>query len=111
MFIIIFNITRYIKWTEQTFPQGGKDGNLSAVLERAIQALNEQQRYYQDPRYLSLWLKFVSNTILFCAQFIGKLFRYDTMTCTVNSNIFTQTFFMGIVPIYVFIEQQYYTNL
>ncbi|KAJ6667303.1 hypothetical protein lerEdw1_017281 [Lerista edwardsae] len=49
---------RYIKWTEQTFPQGGKDSNLSAVLERAIKALNEQQRYYQDPRYLSLWLKF-----------------------------------------------------
>ncbi|XP_070612775.1 mitotic checkpoint serine/threonine-protein kinase BUB1 beta [Erythrolamprus reginae] len=49
---------RYIKWTEQTFPQGGKEGNLSAVLERAIQALKEQQRYYQDPRYLSLWLKF-----------------------------------------------------
>ncbi|XP_042328454.1 LOW QUALITY PROTEIN: mitotic checkpoint serine/threonine-protein kinase BUB1 beta [Sceloporus undulatus] len=49
---------RYIKWTEQTFPQGGKESNLSAVLERAVKALNEQQRYYQDPRYLSLWLKF-----------------------------------------------------
>lgn len=49
---------RYIKWTEQTFPQGGKDSNLSAVLERAVKTLNEQQRYYQDPRYLSLWLKF-----------------------------------------------------
>ncbi|NWT05383.1 BUB1B kinase, partial [Mionectes macconnelli] len=49
---------RYIKWTEQTFPQGGKDGNLAAVLERAVKALNEQQRYYKDPRYLSLWLKF-----------------------------------------------------
>ncbi|KAJ7344863.1 hypothetical protein JRQ81_000813 [Phrynocephalus forsythii] len=49
---------RYIRWTEQTFPQGGKDSNLSAVLERAVKALNEQQRYYQDPRYLSLWLKF-----------------------------------------------------
>ena len=51
---------RYIKWTEQTFPQGGKESNLSAVLERAVKALNKQQRYYQDPRYLSLWLKFVS---------------------------------------------------
>ncbi|XP_053238149.1 mitotic checkpoint serine/threonine-protein kinase BUB1 beta isoform X1 [Podarcis raffonei] len=51
---------RYIKWTEQTFPQGGKESNLSAVLERAVKALNEQQRYYQDPRYLSLWLKFGS---------------------------------------------------
>ncbi|XP_054827529.1 mitotic checkpoint serine/threonine-protein kinase BUB1 beta [Eublepharis macularius] len=49
---------RYIKWTEQTFPQGGKESNLSAVLERAVKALSEQQRYYQDPRYLSLWLKF-----------------------------------------------------
>ncbi|XP_027517905.1 mitotic checkpoint serine/threonine-protein kinase BUB1 beta isoform X2 [Corapipo altera] len=49
---------RYIKWTEQTFPQGGKDGNLAAVLERAVKALNEQQQYYKDPRYLNLWLKF-----------------------------------------------------
>ncbi|NWV17241.1 BUB1B kinase, partial [Origma solitaria] len=49
---------RYIKWTEQTFPQGGKDGNLTAVLERAVRALHGQQRYYKDPRYLNLWLKF-----------------------------------------------------
>ncbi|NXY86164.1 BUB1B kinase, partial [Alcedo cyanopectus] len=49
---------RYIRWTEQTFPQGGKDGNLAAILERAVKALNEQRRYYRDPRYLSLWLKF-----------------------------------------------------
>ncbi|XP_019407739.1 PREDICTED: mitotic checkpoint serine/threonine-protein kinase BUB1 beta isoform X1 [Crocodylus porosus] len=49
---------RYIKWTEQTFPQGGKESNLSAVLERAVKALHEQHRYYQDLRYLSLWLKF-----------------------------------------------------
>ncbi|OPJ74189.1 mitotic checkpoint serine/threonine-protein kinase BUB1 beta isoform D [Patagioenas fasciata monilis] len=49
---------RYIKWTEQTFPQGGKESNLSAILERAVKALNEQRRYYQDPRYLNLWLKF-----------------------------------------------------
>ncbi|XP_048342627.1 mitotic checkpoint serine/threonine-protein kinase BUB1 beta isoform X2 [Sphaerodactylus townsendi] len=49
---------RYIKWTEQTFPQGGKESNLSAVLERAVKSLSEQQKYYQDPRYLSLWLKF-----------------------------------------------------
>nr|XP_031360823.1 mitotic checkpoint serine/threonine-protein kinase BUB1 beta [Lonchura striata domestica] len=49
---------RYIKWTEQAFPGGGKDGNLAAVLERAVQALHGQQRYYKDPRYLNLWLKF-----------------------------------------------------
>ncbi|NXX74407.1 BUB1B kinase, partial [Urocolius indicus] len=49
---------RYIRWTEQTFPQGGKEGNLSAILERAVKALNEQKQYYKDPRYLNLWLKF-----------------------------------------------------
>ncbi|NXL23931.1 BUB1B kinase, partial [Setophaga kirtlandii] len=49
---------RYIRWTEQAFPGGGKDGNLAAVLERAVQALHGQQQYYQDPRYLNLWLKF-----------------------------------------------------
>ncbi|KFP62255.1 Mitotic checkpoint serine/threonine-protein kinase BUB1 beta, partial [Cariama cristata] len=49
---------RYIKWTEQTFPQGGKESNLAAILERAVKALNAQQRYYKDPRYLNLWLKF-----------------------------------------------------
>lgn len=42
------------------FPQGGKESNLAAILERAVKALNEQQRYYKDPRYLNLWLKFVS---------------------------------------------------
>ncbi|NXS30290.1 BUB1B kinase, partial [Pomatostomus ruficeps] len=49
---------RYIKWTEQTFPRGGKDGNLAGVLERAVRALHGQQQYYKDPRYLNLWLKF-----------------------------------------------------
>ncbi|XP_035184521.1 mitotic checkpoint serine/threonine-protein kinase BUB1 beta isoform X2 [Oxyura jamaicensis] len=49
---------RYIRWTEQTFPQGGKESNLSAILERAVRALNEEKRYYKDARYLNLWLKF-----------------------------------------------------
>ncbi|XP_062479267.1 mitotic checkpoint serine/threonine-protein kinase BUB1 beta isoform X1 [Pezoporus occidentalis] len=49
---------RYIKWTEQTFPQGGKESNLPALLERAVKALNEQKQYYKDLRYLNLWLKF-----------------------------------------------------
>ncbi|KFO80527.1 Mitotic checkpoint serine/threonine-protein kinase BUB1 beta, partial [Cuculus canorus] len=49
---------RYVRWTEQSFPQGGKESNLAAILERAVKALNNQQRYYKDPRYLNLWLKF-----------------------------------------------------
>ncbi|KFV92031.1 Mitotic checkpoint serine/threonine-protein kinase BUB1 beta, partial [Eurypyga helias] len=62
---------RYIKWTEQTFPQGGKESNLAAILERAVKALNEQQRYYKDPRYLNLWLKFGN-----CCNEPLDLYRY-----------------------------------
>ncbi|XP_054027996.1 mitotic checkpoint serine/threonine-protein kinase BUB1 beta [Dryobates pubescens] len=51
---------RYIKWTEQTFPQGGKESNLAAILERAVKTFYEQQRYYKDPRFLNLWLKFAN---------------------------------------------------
>ncbi|XP_069736652.1 mitotic checkpoint serine/threonine-protein kinase BUB1 beta-like isoform X2 [Phaenicophaeus curvirostris] len=49
---------RYVRWTEQSFPQGGKESNLAVILERAVKALKNQQRYYKDPRYLNLWLKF-----------------------------------------------------
>ncbi|KAM5235446.1 mitotic checkpoint serine/threonine-protein kinase BUB1 beta [Ctenodactylus gundi] len=48
---------RYINWTEQSFPQGGKESNMAALLERAIEALQGEKRYYSDPRFLSLWLK------------------------------------------------------
>ena len=51
---------RYINWTEQNYPQGGKESNMSMLLERAVEALQGEKRYYNDPRFLSLWLKLVS---------------------------------------------------
>nr|XP_012621847.1 mitotic checkpoint serine/threonine-protein kinase BUB1 beta isoform X1 [Microcebus murinus] len=48
---------RYINWTEQNYPQGGKESNMSTLLERAVEALQGETRYYNDPRFLSLWLK------------------------------------------------------
>ncbi|XP_076983550.1 mitotic checkpoint serine/threonine-protein kinase BUB1 beta [Tamandua tetradactyla] len=48
---------RYINWTEQNYPQGGKESNMSTLLERAVEALQGEKRYYSDPRFLSLWLK------------------------------------------------------
>ncbi|XP_047395879.1 mitotic checkpoint serine/threonine-protein kinase BUB1 beta [Sciurus carolinensis] len=48
---------RYINWTEQNYPQGGKESNMSTLLERAIEALQGEKRYYSDPRFLNLWLK------------------------------------------------------
>ncbi|XP_068109536.1 mitotic checkpoint serine/threonine-protein kinase BUB1 beta isoform X2 [Hyperolius riggenbachi] len=49
---------RYIKWAVQAFPQGGKESNLSPLLERAVRIFHEDKRYYDDPRYLSICLKF-----------------------------------------------------
>uniref|UniRef100_A0A8D2E5C7 Mitotic checkpoint serine/threonine-protein kinase BUB1 beta n=1 Tax=Theropithecus gelada TaxID=9565 RepID=A0A8D2E5C7_THEGE len=51
------NINRYISWTEQNYPQGGKESNMSTLLERAVEALQGEKRYYSDPRFLNLWLK------------------------------------------------------
>lgn len=50
---------RYIKWTEQTFPQGGKESNLATLLERVVTRFTEEKKYHSDPRYVDLWVKFV----------------------------------------------------
>ncbi|CAG5866236.1 unnamed protein product [Menidia menidia] len=52
---------RYIKWTEQTFPQGGKESNLATLLERVVTRFTEEQKYHNDPRYVDLWIKFTKN--------------------------------------------------
>ncbi|XP_070777122.1 mitotic checkpoint serine/threonine-protein kinase BUB1 beta [Enoplosus armatus] len=52
---------RYIKWTEQTFPQGGKESNLSTLLERVVTKFTEEKKYHNDPRYVDLWIKFAEN--------------------------------------------------
>lgn len=58
--LFLFFLFRYINWTEQNYPQGGKESNMSTLLERAVEALQGEKRYYSDPRFLSLWLKLVS---------------------------------------------------
>ncbi|KAM9355999.1 mitotic checkpoint serine/threonine-protein kinase BUB1 beta isoform 2-T2 [Pholidichthys leucotaenia] len=52
---------QYIKWTEQTFPQGGKESNLTTLLERAVTKFTEEKKYHNDPRYVDLWIKFAEN--------------------------------------------------
>ncbi|XP_075048009.1 mitotic checkpoint serine/threonine-protein kinase BUB1 beta [Mixophyes fleayi] len=55
---------RYIKWAEQAFPQGGKESNLSPLLERAVKIFHQEQQYYGDLRYLNMCLKFAN----FCTE-------------------------------------------
>ncbi|XP_028251681.1 mitotic checkpoint serine/threonine-protein kinase BUB1 beta [Parambassis ranga] len=52
---------RYIKWTEQTFPQGGRESNLTTLLERAVTRFTEEKKYHNDPRYVDLWIKFAES--------------------------------------------------
>ncbi|XP_028294038.1 mitotic checkpoint serine/threonine-protein kinase BUB1 beta [Gouania willdenowi] len=54
---------RYIKWTEETFPQGGKESNLSTLLERVVGKFTEEKKYYNDPRYVDLWIKFAASNL------------------------------------------------
>lgn len=50
---------RYLKWTEQVYPHGGTDSNLSALLERSVRTFLKNDQYYSDLRYLCHWLKFI----------------------------------------------------
>ncbi|XP_028995341.1 mitotic checkpoint serine/threonine-protein kinase BUB1 beta [Betta splendens] len=52
---------RYIKWTEQSFPCGGKESNLTTLLERVVTLFKEEKKYHNDPRYVDLCIKFAEN--------------------------------------------------
>ncbi|CAH1793208.1 unnamed protein product [Owenia fusiformis] len=51
---------KYIKWTEQNFPKGGKDGNLQHLLETAVLTFKDDARYKNDERYCETWIKLAS---------------------------------------------------
>ncbi|XP_023658060.1 mitotic checkpoint serine/threonine-protein kinase BUB1 beta [Paramormyrops kingsleyae] len=53
---------RYIKWTQQTYPQGGKESNLSVLLERAVKRFVDETQYHNDSRYVNLWIKFAESS-------------------------------------------------
>ncbi|KAI4875149.1 hypothetical protein NFI96_013023 [Prochilodus magdalenae] len=52
---------RYIKWTEQNYPQGGKESNLNVLLERVVMKFTEEKKYHNDARYVALWIKFAED--------------------------------------------------
>ena len=51
---------KYIEWVEQTYPKGGKEGNLPTLLEKCIKEFKDDQTYSQDTRYLDVWIKYAS---------------------------------------------------
>lgn len=55
-------VSRYIVWTSENFPKGGKD--LGNLLERCIRTFQDQERYKDDERYAKVWLRYVSPAVL-----------------------------------------------
>ena len=51
---------QYIEWVEQTYPKGGKEGNLPVLLEKCIKEFKDEPTYSQDARYLDVWIKYAS---------------------------------------------------
>ena len=50
----------YIIWVEQTYPKGGKEGNLPTLLEKCIKEFKDDEIFSQDERYLDVWIKYAS---------------------------------------------------
>lgn len=51
---------RYIRWTDEVYPKGGKVGKLRALLERCVTIFKDEEKYKNDHRYVDAWIKFVS---------------------------------------------------
>ncbi|KAL9952708.1 hypothetical protein ACROYT_G040000 [Oculina patagonica] len=47
---------RYIVWTGENFPKGGKD--LGSLIERCISTFRDDERYKNDERYAKVWLRY-----------------------------------------------------
>jgi len=51
---------RYISWIEQSYPKGGKEGNIHVILEKCIQKFKDDKSVHSDSRYLEAWLKYAA---------------------------------------------------
>jgi len=51
---------RYISWVEQSYPRGGKEGNIHILLENCIKLFKDDQDARNDVRFLEVWLKYAA---------------------------------------------------
>src|SRR5579859_1216430 len=50
---------RYIKWTDETFPQGqSTESGIAQLIERCTEHFKNDKQYKSDPRYLRVWLAY-----------------------------------------------------
>jgi hypothetical protein len=53
---------------EQSFLRDGREGNLHILLERCLTHFKEDEQYFQDRRYIDLWIKYVSKCQMLAGQ-------------------------------------------
>jgi len=51
---------RYIQWVEQTYPKGGKDGQVHVLIEKCIKKFKDVKEVQGDQRFLQIWLKYAT---------------------------------------------------
>lgn len=50
----------YIQWVEQCFPKHGHEGHIDKLIKDCLQLFEKDERYFQDRRFVKLWIKYVS---------------------------------------------------
>jgi len=58
--IAVAVLLRYIHWTDQNFPKGGREGNVVNLMKLCAKLFKDDERYRNDERYINIWIKFVS---------------------------------------------------
>ena len=53
---------KYINWVEESYPQGGKEGDLLTILEKCLEKLRDWTQYKSDGRLLEVYLRYLDLT-------------------------------------------------
>lgn len=61
----------YIVWVEQSYPKSGKESAWYDLITNCLSIFESDERYFQDPRMLKLYIKYVS--LFFCHHTIINL--------------------------------------
>jgi len=61
--VVVVAVFRYINWTDQNFPKGGREGNIKHLMKECVKLFKDDQRYRNDERYIKIWIKFVSTLL------------------------------------------------
>ena len=52
----------YISWVDESYPDGGKDGDLLVIVEKCLEKLRDMPVYQSDQRLLSVYLRYFDLT-------------------------------------------------